>query len=455
MQLKKDLFKVFNSNVINVIAGVINGFLVPEFLSIDQFASYKTFSLYIGYVGILHFGFNDGVYIKYGGKEESEIDIKRLKGEHKFLVYFQLAITIIAILLGLILYDPILIAFAAAILPMNIQSLYQFIYQALGKFSIYTKIVILSPNLMLFLNLFLIYVLKLDNYWPFILVNILSYFIVFIGLEIYFFKRYKGYKTEIDFRDILNNFKVGIFIMIGTLAGIVINSADRWFVKFTLTMNDFAYYTFAGSIVTIITSLISSVTMTFYPYLARRQDQDEVIIFKKYLLIVGVLASGSYFIYEFIVSTFIGKYIPSLKIIAILFASFPAVIIINALYVNLYKANKQERRYCFTAVAMSITLILLNIIGMLINNTTETIALMTTIIYFIWYFYSIRDYSYLKSGKTEIIYLIIFFLIYLVSINISHLFIAFILFYSVMLCITFILYKQEIKELVRGLLGRV
>jgi len=62
MQLKKDLFKVFSSNFINLVIGIITGFLVPAFLSLDQYAFLKTFTLYIGYVGIIHFGFIDGIY---------------------------------------------------------------------------------------------------------------------------------------------------------------------------------------------------------------------------------------------------------------------------------------------------------------------------------------------------------------------------------------------------------
>ena len=74
MSLKKDIASVSSSNVINLLIGIITGFLVPAFLSLDQYAYLKTFTLYIGFVGILHFGFIDGLYIKYGGRKEKELD---------------------------------------------------------------------------------------------------------------------------------------------------------------------------------------------------------------------------------------------------------------------------------------------------------------------------------------------------------------------------------------------
>ena len=132
MQLKKDLFKVFSSNFIKLIIGIITGFLVPGFLSLDQYAYFKTFTLYIGYVGILHFGFLDGIYIKYGGKYIDKVDKEELKGEHNFLIIFQLVISIITGSMGFIIKDMLLIVFSVSILPINMQNFFKFLYQALG-----------------------------------------------------------------------------------------------------------------------------------------------------------------------------------------------------------------------------------------------------------------------------------------------------------------------------------
>ena len=54
-----DLLRVVSSNMLALLVGLVNGFLVPGFLGIDEYALYKTFGLYVGYVGILHFGFVD------------------------------------------------------------------------------------------------------------------------------------------------------------------------------------------------------------------------------------------------------------------------------------------------------------------------------------------------------------------------------------------------------------
>ncbi|MCK4240570.1 MAG: hypothetical protein KAX30_03035, partial [Candidatus Atribacteria bacterium] len=66
-RITEDIIKILSSNLIRLIVGIVSGLLIPKFLGIENYAIYKTFGLYVGYVGILHFGFVDGLYIKYGG----------------------------------------------------------------------------------------------------------------------------------------------------------------------------------------------------------------------------------------------------------------------------------------------------------------------------------------------------------------------------------------------------
>ncbi|MFZ3100599.1 MAG: oligosaccharide flippase family protein [Desulfitobacteriaceae bacterium] len=292
MSLKKDIASVFSSNVINLLIGIITGFLIPAFLSLDQYAYLKTFTLYIGFVGILHFGFIDGLYIKYGGRKEKELDKGILKGEHNFLLSFQLIVTLFFIFMGIFSKDKIILAFSLAILPTNMQTLFKFLFQALGQFGAYSKIMLITPNLLLIMNLFVIYILRLDNYWPFIVGTLLINYLVFIGLEISFLRKERGHKASVNIDWIKDNFKVGIFIMIGNLSTMLFYSIDRWFVRYLFSVTEFAFYSFAISMISVINILISSVTMTFYPYLIRNQDEGLYRKIKIYFLILGTIASG-------------------------------------------------------------------------------------------------------------------------------------------------------------------
>ena len=46
---------------------------------------------------------------------------------------------------------------------------------------------------------------------------------------------------------------------------------DRWFIKLFFSVDDFAYYSFAISIMSVINLLINAVSVTFYNYLAKNK----------------------------------------------------------------------------------------------------------------------------------------------------------------------------------------
>ena len=68
-KLQKGIFAVLLANIINVIFSLATNFLLPKYLSVESYAAIKEFQLYVSYVGLFHFGFVDGIYLKSGGKD--------------------------------------------------------------------------------------------------------------------------------------------------------------------------------------------------------------------------------------------------------------------------------------------------------------------------------------------------------------------------------------------------
>lgn len=88
MKYSKGILQVILANVVNLIISVGNGFLLPKFLSVESYAALKTFLLYTSYIGVLHFGYVDGIYMKYGGREISAINIEEFTNEKEFCLTF-------------------------------------------------------------------------------------------------------------------------------------------------------------------------------------------------------------------------------------------------------------------------------------------------------------------------------------------------------------------------------
>lgn len=448
MSLRNDLTKVFGANVIGLILSIVNGLFIPAFLSLDQYALLKIYALYVSYIGILHFGFIDGIHVKYGGKSINNIDSSVFQKEHIFLLILQGVTTLIFLLIGFITKDIVIILFSLSIIPINIQRFFMFFSQAIGNFNIYSKIKVLVPTFILSLNLLIILVLKRNSYLPFVLVQILTYYVILLYLEVYYNKIFKTDYITKRWDIIEKDFSVGIFIMLGNICSILFFSIDRWFVKFFLPIEEFAYYSFAISLMQIVTILISSVAITFYPYLAKENTEEKIKKIKNVLLVIGTISSGAYFVFSLVVNLFIKKYIPSLNVVSILFACFPSLAIINALYINLYKVKKKEKKYFLNVLLIVVIAIVLNVMAVLIYKTIQSIAVATMIAYYFWFFYSSNKFKGLSTSFKEIIYISLYIIIFIFSTVYLDLIIGFALFLFLIVALNYCFYKNEFRELI-------
>ena len=444
MDFKKNILRVFSANFINMLVGIITGLVIPIFLSVSEYASLKTFTFYLSYIGLLHFGFVDGQFLKYGGKEIDDVNINELKGESKFFFIFQGIITLFFILLSIILKDEIIFLFSLCIIPLNMQALYKFFYQATGEFKLYSKVTNTLSFLILAMISINIFILRNDTSLSFCIGYIIIYYGLYVYLLVKFNQRNKVNKITFNKEGICDNFKSGIGIMIGNFSVLFFFAIDRWFVKLAFDSTQFAYYSFAVSMMTFITVMINSVTTIMYNYLAKGVEEKKIRDIKSYLVVVGVFASGAYFVFGEIINLFIEKYIPSLYIIACLFATFPFMIVINAIYINLYKVKKMQKTYVTTVFKMLICAGILNFIAVIVFKNSEAVACATLISFGIWYLYSMKHFKFTKGNLKDATYIVLCMATFLINSHLDNLILGFVFYYVLVIIFSFIYKKNEI-----------
>lgn len=418
MNIGKNIIRVFCANFFQLISSVVVNFFVPAVLSIDDYAVLRTYMLINTYVGFTHFGFIDGMYIKYGGLGAGDVCKEEIKAEHHVFVCEQLLLAFGCAIAGICFGQTIWLLVGIGLLPINCYSFHRMFFQATGQFDKYSKVSYVYTVVYLVLNAVLAILFKCEKPWLYCAAIVVAYLLAsFIG-EIDFGRQIRKVKACYN-KALLNNVKVGIFILLGNLAVQMFYAIDQWFVKGTMQDTQFAYYSFAVSLINMVNVLISAITVTFYNFLAQKPEHKKVANIKTLLILFGTAISTAYFILVPIISYILPKYIPALEIIAITFSTFPYIIIINALFVNLYKVEKKEKLYMKQVVAMLGVAAALNLIAVITVNTMQAIALATTASFVIWFYYAMRHFSFLRASKREFIYLSFALIWFLVC---SHLF---------------------------------
>lgn len=405
-KLQKGIVAVLIANIINVFFSLATNFLLPKYLSIESYAGIKEFQLYVSYVGLFHFGFVDGIYLKYGGKNLSKTVNAEFSSDLSTMRFFQLLVTISVLMVSLILNDRILLFFSLSILPQNMANYFKFLYQAIGEFNLYGKAMNLTTISTFVLNMVLLFVIRTDNMIWYIFGYVFLYFVIWAILEKEFNKRHELEKGKnFSFSVLVDNIRAGFLLTLGNLSSIFLTSMDRWFVKILMNTTAFAQYSFAVSVENFLNLAITPVTTTLYNYFCRESDKEAQKRVFNYVVIFATLIPVAAFPVQFILDVFLVKYIDASKVVFLLFSSQMFYTIIKGIYVNLYKVQRKQKIYFLKLIIILIVGFLFNCGFYALLKTKEAFALGTLLSAIVWFFLSEIDFKHLSADIKTSLYI--------------------------------------------------
>jgi len=276
-QLSKDLLFVATSRMISLFSGVAIGLLLPKIFSVIDYGYFKIFTLYAVYMTLTHFGFVDGILLKLAGKKYCDLEMEKMRTYTCFFMIFEGIIAIIMVFMAIAFikgeYFFLAIMLATNMLAVNLTTYYQFVSQAVQRFSEYSAkniAVSLAKILLVGGLLGISYFKHIEISYRVYLVgiNLLDYSMLFWYVWIYrditFGKKLHFANLITDIRDI---FKVGIVLTMAYQVSHLVLVLDRQFVSFFFSTEIFAVYSFAYNIISMISTMISSISVVFFPIL--------------------------------------------------------------------------------------------------------------------------------------------------------------------------------------------
>lgn len=414
--MKKGITIVFLANVFNLLFSVVTNFILPKYLSIESYGYYKIFQLYINYLGILHLGFVDGIYLQYGGKNIKLINENEILNSSATLRNMQLIISIAGIIMSFVFKNPIMFFLALSCIPINMISYYKSLYQATGQFKEYGIVLTVLPLFIFIGNFILLLCFRTDNYIAYIIITFVSNLILFVYLEYKNSKMFGQPKLFVfRFNILKENIKSGITLTIGNFASILLTSIDRWFIQAWMTISDFSYYSFAVSVENLFNVCVSAITTTLYNYLCKVTEIPKIIRIKVYCIFIGVYLVALAFPVKLIVQVWLDKYLPSLFCFFILICAHSFYFVIKSIYVNLYKARGQQKHYFYQMLVVLVIAVITNIVAyVFVSQTKESFAGATLLTAIIWYFICYGEFKELRGKRRETIFLFVCTIIYLI-----------------------------------------
>ena len=468
MNYKKTLssiLQVTGSNIATILAGLIIAFVLPKIITVEGFGYYKTFTLYVTYLGLFSLGIVDGIVLDYGGYNYDELDRPLFRCYYKWYVLITVFFSLIIVLLAFLFDDWnlrfIIISLALNLIAVNISGFFQNISQITQRYKEYSWRRILQSifNVVVIIAMYLFYLSNgLDDYKAYVI----SLVVVNLCLTIWYVYTYRdivfGNSNPLlaESHTVLHLIKIGFPLLFANLSSTLLLTLDRQFVNILFDTKSYAIYAFSYSMLSLVTVATSAISTVLYPTLKRSSLEYMQNHFSSFISIISCFVFFLLVLYyplKWFITWYLPNYIDSLIIFRIIFPGLGISSVVTVIMHNYYKVLGKNMIFFKRSIVTILLALVLNILFYYFFKTTIAISVASIITLFFWYIYSewyFRNmYSY--KGNKNLIYIILMVGSFYVSTSISKDILGISLYFVFYMVVTLIFFKSilfNIKSLV-------
>jgi O-antigen/teichoic acid export membrane protein len=302
--------------------------IVPKIIGVESYGYFQLYMMYITFLGIFHFGWVDGIYLRIGGKKYADLNSSRFSAEFICFEILEVIIGIIFIILALN-FEPnvdktfVIISAALCLIIYNTDIFIQFILLATSEIKSYSIFIIMDRIVYLFL-LGIVFLSGITSYKQIIIVDLIARFIVlccFLHKNRKLLFNFKGFSKSI-FKEIITDINSGYKVTLGGVAGVLITVIARSFIENRWGIKIFGQVSLAFTLSNLLMVFVNAVSLVMFPLLRRTKNEKLAGIYGDVRTVLMVVLLGCLVLYSplsYIVGLWLPKYTISLKFLAIMF----------------------------------------------------------------------------------------------------------------------------------------
>lgn len=327
-QILKNISYSFSANLISLMVSVCMVMFVPKFLTVEDYGLWQLFLFYFSYLGFLHFGWEDGIYLRYAGKGFHELDRRVFAGQFYGVTALQLILALAAALGGWCgIEDPARqTAFICAVLltPLvNFNNLCNFIMQITNRIKDYARL-LLAERLALLLLVLVLLASGLGYFRWFFAAKACSLLVAALcGMMLcrsLLRPCFPGLGEMLSESEV--NIRVGIKLMFANIASMLLVGIVRYGISMGWDVTTFGRVSLTLGISNFLMVFISSVSVVFFPIVKRMDYDRRVELYSEIRMILSVILLGlllCYYPLKCVLSWWLPQYADSLVYMCVLF----------------------------------------------------------------------------------------------------------------------------------------
>lgn len=349
------------AQIVSMAVSFVLTLVVPRFIDEYQYAYWQTYVLYVGYVGVLHFGLLDGLVLRYSKYDYEELDKARLRSQFAVLLIFTGAVTVVTGAVSLLALGGtnkyIFTLVAVGIVTKNLVTYSSYMLQITNRINKYV-ILTIAQRLTYGAIAVILLALKVNDFYWYCLADLCGDTVgIIIGVcfnrGLYLGRMIKPSET---FKELKTNVASGIILMLANWSAMLMIGSAKMIIQWHWDELVFGKVSFAFSVSNVFLVFVTAISVVLFPSL-QRIDQNKLP--EMYKSIRGALSPLLFFIMLFyfpgcwILDRWIPQYSQSLIYLGIL---LPIIIYSSkvSLLTNNYLKVYRKEKYMLIVNAISI-----------------------------------------------------------------------------------------------------
>lgn len=371
----KNISYTFISNVISFLISAIVTFAVPKQLGVESYSFFQLYLFYVNYTGFLHFGWADGVFLRYGGEYYNNLDKSKFSGQFWLYSGIEVAFGLLICLASFTLASPQDKAIVLALTGVSVflllpRTLLQYILQCTNRIKEYATLTVLEK--VVYITMVVVCLLAgTHNFIPMILADLLGKTCALL-YSIYQCRDIlitKPTSLRSSLEEAWANILVGIKLMFANIASMLIIGFVRLSIENQWDVTTFGKVSLTMSVSNLLMVFIRAVALVMFPMLRRTNSDKLSSIYNTMrtclmIPLLGMLVC--YYPAKVILSAWLPQYADSLVYMALLFPMCVFESKMSMLIETYMKALRKEKWL------------------LLVNVTTVSLSVITTLITTYW-----------------------------------------------------------------------
>lgn len=380
------------SNLVSLLISTLVTLIIPKFIGIEEYGYWQLYLFYISYIGFLQFGWNEGIYLRYGGIKYNDLNKKLFFSQFWMLTLSQIIIAIVISLVSVFFLHKvdkqfILMMVILCMVIMALRNMLGYILQASNRIKEYAQITMIG-RIVYFSLLIIILVLDIREYKLMIIADLIGRLIsLFYGMYCCRDMVFCSISTfYLSFKETFYNIEVGIKLMFSNIASTMIIGTVRFGVEHSWDVKTFGKVSLTLSISNFMMIFINAIGVIMFPFLRRIDEKKLPNIYKTisdFLMVIlfGILLA--YYPLKFALSAWLPNYKDSLIYMALV---FPICVYEGkmALLINTYlkTLRKEKLMLKVNLVSLIFSVVLTYITAILLKKLDITLATIVIILAF-------------------------------------------------------------------------